>query len=188
MSRALAICKVVAGTQGWVAFDAICAAVLKRAEKNKRSLVSAQLGQLVESGKLKRRGARLAYEYTATKTTLLDLRKVHANGKPRNKTRMRAAAALLPRPKRAPAPKPAPKPQAIPQAHQKMTIVKPAAPSPAAPARLPPETVEQFVARGGRIQYLKPGDSSETIAMDARALNKRRKERLGITDPDPITD
>ena len=50
------------------------------------------------------------------------------------------------------------------------------------------ETVEQFLARGGRIHYLKPGESSETLALDARALNKRRKERLGITDPNPITD
>lgn len=188
MSRALAICNAVAGAKGWVTFDAICSAVLKRAEKNKRSLVSAQLGQLVESGKLKRRGVRLAFEYSATKTTLLDLRKVTANGKPRDKTRARAETRTHTRPKHAATPKPAPKPQATPQAHQKMTIVKPAMPAPGAPAKAPRETIEQFLARGGRIQYLKHGESSETLAMDARALNRRRKESLGITDPEPITD
>lgn len=188
MSRTQAICQLVAGATGWVSFDAICDGVLKRTEKHKRSIVSAQLGQLVELGKLKRRGARLAFEYHATKTTLLDLRKVNANGKPRNKTRMRAEARIPTRPKRLPAPKPAPKPQATPRAHQKMTIGRPASPAPVAAARVDRETVEQFLARGGRIQYLKPGESSETIALDARALNKRRKERLGITDPEPITD
>jgi hypothetical protein len=187
MSRAQAICKLVATAAGWVKFDAVCSAVLKRTEQHKRSMVSAQLAQLVDAGKLKRRGVRCAFEYHATKTTLLDLRRVHANGKPRDKCAQPRRATPPPRATKAVAPKPEPKPQAIPKAQQKLTVSRPFAPT-AAPACAERETVEQFLARGGRIQYLKPGESSETLALDARALNKRRKERLGITDPNPITD
>ena len=189
MNRSQTICHTVAGASDWVTFDAICTAVLKRGERDKRSLVSAHLGQLVIAGKLKRRGARLSFEYHATKSTLLDLRKVHPNGKPKNKSAIRRPASTPAPRKAAPiehAPKAAPKPQAKPQQHQKLAVAKPAPAS--APRSHERETVEQFLARGGRIQHLAPGESSETYALNAQVLNKRRKERLGITSPEPVTE
>jgi hypothetical protein len=185
-----AILRAVVAAAGWVAFDHVCNAVLPAGSWRKRAAISARLAQLVDARKLQRRGEPRAYEYHATKTSLLDLRKVTANATPRNtKALARAAtrgtrAAPTPRPKAAQIVRGTPKPKA----HQHIVIT----PAPA-PITQPPkaarerESVEAFLARGGRIQRLRNGDVSKPLTHIGLAAKQKApcRARDPATDPDP---
>lgn len=158
-----AILRTVVAADGWATFEHICSTVLPAGNWRQRAAISARLGQFAEGGKLKRRGQPGAYQYHATKTSLLDLRKVNADGKPRQAK----TAAVSVRARREPAPpaaRAAARAQAKPLPHQHMSIPPP-------PARMtdPPrssvqrESVESFRARGGRIEILPLGAVSKPL-------------------------
>lgn len=190
MSRAHRILAHVAGAARPVTFDSICSAAEPAADYKLRSYISAQLHQLVNTGKLRRSGQPRAYRYSATATTLVDCRRFK-DGKPRDRSAQRARerqakARAKPAPK--PAPPPKPRRQATPVPAQRAVYsskLKPAAPR--APGER--ETVEEFQRRGGRIQKLKPGESSSPLYESVRALNdKTMRKRLAEADNDTDLD
>lgn len=142
-------------------------------------VIAAQMCQLVIAGKARRTGAAMHTTYFPTPLTLVDKRKTPTR---------RARKAKAPKPK--PTPKPAPKKAARPKpAHrqqtqaQRLIFIK--------PARLTGnrETVAEFLARGGRIQKLKPGEASTPLFECVRALNdKSMRKRLVTADNDPEDD
>lgn len=206
MSRAQRILQCVASRPFPCVFDMIFKAVRAgepeetRNSGSLRAAVSAQLKQLVDAKKLRRTGSAGAYLYHATRLTNVDLRKVDAEGKPRDKsaarrgrkapaaappatTRRTASTARLVSPK-------AEKPAHKPLPHQHMTI----APAPAPPtqpirAAVQRESVEEFLARGGRIQRLANGVVSkplEHIGLHEQARRRKaaRKQKRKSTTTD----
>lgn len=170
MSRTQKILAFVAAARTPVDFDAICkAAGIKGSTL--RPTVSTQLGQLVKAGKLKRTGEARNYRYTKTSITLVDRRKVDASGNARNRTQVarnrapakKTAAAKVVRQVAAKLERAAHKPKP----HQHISIPPPAphitqAPRPAGRR----ETVEEFLARGGKIQKLRAGEWSKPLHTD----------------------
>lgn len=177
-SRAQRILQCVASRPFPCVFDMVFKAVRAgepedvRSNGTLRQAVSAQLKQLVDAKKLRRTGTAGAYLYHATKLTHLDLRRVDTDGMPRTKSRDRRPNAKPrppakpvvvrpPQPARVVAATPNPsagKPARLP--HQRLVIV-PVSPTPSAPKHPERESVEQFLARGGRIQKLAHGASSD---------------------------
>lgn len=198
MSRSQRILQCVADRAFPTLFDHVFQAVLAGEPERKgdvgslRSAVSAQLQQLVLAKKLRRTGTPGAYLYHATKLTLVDLRKVDAEGNARDKT-----AKARPNAKRAPAKRTAPPPQqpAVKAAvarlvtiavHKRDATKAVATPSPA-PKRQAPETVEQFLARGGRIQHLRNGEVSRPLEHIGLHEQARRRKTAGKKRAKPTT-
>lgn len=196
MSASQAILAAVAKKGGWATFDEVCTAVLPTSHWRKRAAISARLAQLVDAKKLRRRGEPRAYEYHATSTSFLDLRKVTANGKPRDtKAAARAAARGT---RRSPTPTPTPKAKAVgqvvrgapkPKAHQHMVI----APAPApitqpTKAAVERESVDAFRARGGVIEVLANGVVSKPLKHIGAAAQQKRPKRARNPSLDPDTE
>lgn len=176
-SRSQRILQFVAGRPFPSVFEQIHDAVLAGEPKDKvrsagslRAAVSAQLHQLVTAKKLRRTGTPGAYLYHPTRTTLVDLRTHDEEGNPRvrsHTTRHKHAAAKRVPKAAAPAARlvaratPRKTPGTRPD-HQKFQIVPPA-PPPAPTRRVQPETVEEFLARGGRIQRLADGEVAHPL-------------------------
>ena len=145
--------------------------------KSSVGVVCATLQQLTKAGKLEFKGAMRARRYYATSDALVDRR---------FRTRAKAAKAAKPKPARArkaAAPKSAsrirlgpPKPTAA----QQVQVVPKRPASNAATASKPFETVDSFLARGGRIQRLSHGASANPLRItraDIDAANWRRREQ-----------
>ena len=138
--------------------------------------MSAQLHQLCVAKKLRRTGKPRAFLYYPTDDTLRDLR----TGK-----RMVVKPTKAKPARKKPAAKPAApkKPRAAvkPTAAQQVQVVaKPLAPPASTPKATPFETVEQFLARGGRIQRLPDGASATPLHItraDIDDANWRRREQ-----------
>jgi hypothetical protein len=118
--------------------------------------VAGQLLQQVQRKKLNRSGVAGDFRYSTNELTFLDLRSL-----PRPKR------ASVPHKPRAPKPKPTPKPP--------VRVTEPRTVTSTLPPRKPGEreTVEQFLARGGRVQQLAHGESSRPPFEDLRALGAR---------------
>lgn len=122
--------------------------------------VSAQLLQITNAGKLRRTGKPMAYKYWPTAKTLVDQRTVatHRRGRKKKPAPVQAKPAAV---HAAPAPKRRPKPS---QASQiRVAPAKPRLDAPIAPRGTPAQTVEQFLAAGGRIQRLQPHEVSQPL-------------------------
>lgn len=139
------------------------------------NVVCSQLLQLERAGKLRREGKPKDYRYFPTPISLIDKRYGPRRGtEPKPKQRRRPALKAAAQPAKryaspfAHAPKPA----------SKIVIGKPA-PKPIAPPRNTAhpagarETVEEFLARGGRVQVLPNGASSEPLFENLRDRNHR---------------
>lgn len=151
--------------------------------------VAAQLSQLVEKKKITRHGFLGAYTYTPTAIALVDLRKVDRSGMPRTTTQVKRAK----RPASKPAAKPAPARDSKPVARthaQRLAQANLQPPTPRRPGER--ETVAEFLARGGRIQKLRHGESSQPAYIDVRAQDVRamraRLETALDTRPANTTD
>lgn len=156
--------------------------------------ISAQLCGLVQDGKLTVAGPKGKRTYGPTATTLIDERKVKNPNGPRRPM-------AEPRPKAKPKPKPAPRPPKPAAASKPKPAPKPTSASRQAFANLRPpaprapgerESVAEFLARGGRIQKLAHGESSQPAYVDVRgqdlrAMRKRLHTALD-TDPANTTD
>lgn len=188
LNRAQRILHFIAGRKKPTSLQQIAKAVADPdAETTARftTLVAAQLHQLTKNGKVKRAGKPMAYTYAASPRTLLDGRKFDREGKPRVR---KAPPARKPR---APAPKPSaarePKPA---RTVDRGRIVDPR-PRIGPPRRTGErETVEEFEARGGRVQKLKPGESSRPMYETARDLSQAsmRKRLTESADNDDTND
>lgn len=204
MSRAQRILQCVAERPFPSLFDHIFKAVQagepaeKRTSGSLRAAVSAQLQQLVLAKKLRRTGSAGAYLYHATRLTNVDLRKVDAEGKPRDKSAGRrgrkapTTAQQVVAPQATPtarlvAPK-AERPAHKPQPHQHMTIA-PAPTPPTQPSKpaAKRESVEEFLARGGRIQRLALGEVSRPLEHIGLHEQARRRKAAGEQKRKPTT-
>lgn len=155
---------------------------LARSERTRMvNLVCIQLSQLMEAGKLRRTGQAMSYRYWPTKLSQLDLRSHDRNGNPKPRKRPAKASTKCKRKpsltaKRTPnAPAPPKLAQVACDASPMARKPKPAsqvqvvdrtrksAPRPNGAHR---ETVEQFLARGGRIQRVGPNDASQPLRFD----------------------
>lgn len=141
-------------------------------------VVSVQLSGLVNDGKLMRIGALRAFTYLPTATTLVDGRAARRKVQPQP---ARKASKRKPVARKA-APVPAPKPQRPVPETRRFLVARPG-PRPAGVR----ETVEEFEARGGRIQQLKHGECSGPVyenlrAIDQRSMRKRLAQAAGNDD------
>jgi hypothetical protein len=147
--------------------------------------IAAQLCSLAQAGKLKRFGKPRHHTYGPTPTTLIDERKAKNPNGPR-----RSTAEARPKAKAKPAPRP-PKPTAAPKPK---LAAKPASASRQAFANLRPpvtrapgqrETVAEFEARGGVVQKLGHGESSQSAYIDVREQDLRamRTRLQKLADP-----
>lgn len=194
MSRAQRILQYIAGCTKPATLAEITAAVAvgePRIDSPTRFnvTVAAQLCQLYGGKKVARHGVLGAFTYSATPLTLCDLRRVDRNGKPRKKSAQKC-------PKRAqPKPGPAPIARAVPRTlgkviatqstNQRLARANLGKPVPRRPGER--ETVEEFLARGGRIQKLAHGESSQPAYVDVRGQDLRamRKRLQKAIDDDP---
>lgn len=198
MSRSQRILRAVAERPFPSMFDHIFQAVRAgEPEENRdkgslRAAVSAQINQLVNAKKLRRTGTPGAYLYYATRLTKIDLRTHDEDGNPRVR-RGRAPAKG-----KAPARKaPAREPQARPAARFVATPVRrktagtrpadqsfhinPPAPPPAPRSSAERESVEAFLARGGRIERLGNGDVSQPLKHIGRPAESKRSRTTHAT-------
>lgn len=174
MNRSQTILHYVASQKTTAAFDEIFDHVqsglpVKEQKKLKRNAVNALVHQLVVNKKLHRTGKPRNYRYRVTAAAFVDVRRSSspiARAKPLEKARAAREAAPAPLPPK-PVAKPAPAPATPPGARRAAAssrvtgLSRPAGVTNPAPAPvIAAETVEQFLAKGGRIQYLKPGESS----------------------------
>lgn len=181
MSRAKRILTFVAGRAKPVGFEGIFRAAEPDGGKDRRTGVSAQLCQLVLAKKLKRTGKPGAFLYAATPLTLVDRRLKAATTKSGARKRRLADKAEASAP-RAP--------------HTKLLMQR--VPVEAiAPAKLTMRDqiaadVDAFLAHGGRIQQLRPGESAtplraaqeQYLASRKRGRDKQRAERAPELEPD----
>ncbi len=188
MNRTQRILRFVAASKKPVTLPQVAAAVADGDTSPRYQVrIAATLCALHQCGKLERTGAPRAYRYTATARALVDGRKIDASGKPRNKStqpRPRATRGLG-KPKPA-TPAAAKAPRQV-MDNQRFVITRGGARAlrPAGER----ETVAEFLKRGGRIQKLKPGESSSPLFESVRELNaKTMRQRLAVADNDPDTD
>lgn len=156
------------------------------------NLVCIQLSNLLEAGKVRRTGQPMHYRYWPTKLSQLDLRSHDRNGNPKPRKRPAKAPAKISR-KPSSTTKRTPDVQATPKAAQVERDASPMAskPKPASQVQVVDrtrkaaqrtngvhrETVEQFLARGGRIQRVGPNDAAQPLRFDhsqAQVPPKRR--------------
>lgn len=135
-------------------------------------LVAAQLTQQWKAGKLKRAGQPRGYSYWPTAHTLVDLRTVTREGKPRDTK----ATSRAPKPKQAapakPKPAPTPRPASQPSAVRKRTRTPAAACTGSVTA-----DVAAFIAAGGRIQKLAMHEASQGLRFDHSHAHMPAKRR-----------
>lgn len=149
--------------------------------------VSAQLGQFVVAGKARRTGAAGHTTYFPTKLTLVDKRRRTTQAKPAPKPQRSKPAAQAPRKAREPV-NPPPPPA---DSHLRVPITRhtTAARGIALTSEQIAADIAAFRKRGGRIQKLKPGESSSPLFESVRDLNaKAMRKRLAEADNDPDTD
>lgn len=160
--------------------DHLCALEHTSKRQHMAATVSAQLSQQFARRKLRRTGQAMAYRWWPTKLSQVDLRSHTRDGKPKvAKPPTKPAAKRKPAPARkvaqvvryaspmATKPKPASQVQVVDRTRK-------AAPR---PNGVHPETVEQFLARGGRIQRVGPNDAAQPLRFDhsqAQVPPKRR--------------
>lgn len=186
-NRAQRILQFITGSMASVSLSEIAAAVAKdepQVENYKQYAlhVSAQLSQMHAAGKVARTGTSGSYRYCAASIE----KPAATEAKPSVKRAARAPAARKPKaaapPKRPPAPKPT---QASRQAFANLRQ-----PAPRLPGER--ESVAEFEARGGRIQKLAHGESSQPAYADVRAVDRRsmrtRLQQALVTDPANTTD
>jgi hypothetical protein len=172
MNRAQRILHFVAGRTTAATLSEIVGAAEPAGPYGRFSaIVSAQLHGLVEDGKLARTGQPRAFLYTATATTLRDGRKIDHEGKPRNAVKT-ARARKPPKPATPP-----PKPAAHKAAHaiqpsQRIAITRVSVSAPRQKGER--ETVEEFLARGGRIERLSRGAASRPVLQTKDAITAER--------------
>jgi type IV secretory pathway VirB10-like protein len=136
--------------------------------------ISAQVCQMVAAGKVRRTGQAMHYRFWPTSLSMLDLRSHDRAGKPRRQAKPQPKKPKKPAPPLRIAARPSPPPPNINGAA--------------------PETVEQFLARGGRIQYCAPGESSQTRrqadeafqASCRRGRSKQQAERAKARQADAL--
>jgi hypothetical protein len=155
MNRAQRILHYVASCQSPASVSQIVDAVAKAEtsipDHAKYSVnVAAQLSEFAKNGKLERSGKYGAYRYTASPIALSDLRKTTRDGKVRNAAKL--ARAAKPRPLSRPAAAAPPLKAAARTTPQRLALANIGTPAPRKPGER--ETVEQFLARGGRVQKL----------------------------------
>lgn len=178
MSRAQRILQHVIANPGTTLHQIAQAVATNRAEQHNRFavLVSAQLHQLVKAGKLDRCGKKMAFAYTANARTRSDFRARVPKPKP---PRVCKPVAV----KRSAAPTPKQPRKVSPT--QRILPARPTIPRRATAER---ETVADFLKRGGRIQQLKPGESSTPLYESVRVMNDRTMRKRLATEADPIDD
>lgn len=180
-NRAQRILHFVAGCTTPATLAQIVAAAEPGGEYRRYSkVVSVQLSGLVNDGKLNRIGTLRAYTYLPTATTLVDGRVARRKVKPQPPRKP-----IKPKPaarKAAPVRERKP-PRPVPEA-RRFLVARPT-PRPAGQR----ETVEEFEARGGRIQKLKHGESSGPAYENLRAIDQRsmRKRLAQSADNDDTT-
>lgn len=199
LNRSQRILQFVAASKGPVTLAAISSAVAKgepQTENHKRlfALVSANVSVLLTARKLTRVGERGAYLYSTTATAFVD-------GRRRAERPAKASPEAIPKP----VPKATPQPPA--DRKRKDVLPPPTTPEPPPPPRPRSafvnlgnkprpagqrETVEEFEARGGRIQKLAHGESSRPPFENMRAVDqasmRRRLTTALDTDPANTTD
>lgn len=156
-----------------------------------RTKVAAHLHQLLKADKLTRSGKPMAYTYAANDRTLVDGRKIDRNGTPRTRSQER-------RPSRAQVVKPPSKPKAKPARAkgaaktapaERFVITRTTTGAGSGRAAGQRESVQEFLARGGRIQKLANGATSTPMFESVRALNdKSMRKRLVAADNDSLDD
>lgn len=148
MSRAACIAAFVAANPGSSHAD-ICQGIGIES-LGERNSVSATIATMLKGGRLRHDGrpARSGRRYFPTDTTLVDRRR-KADGT-LSRRQQQAATAIARVARRAAAKPPKPTPAAD------MTIVRKPEPPMKAPATVAPQTVDEFIAAGGRIQVLPP--------------------------------
>ena len=163
----------------------IAAAEPGQASKKIAMAVSAYMCHLVTDGKVERAGKPRAFTYTRTEITLRDLRKIDREGKVRTRSKDRRPPKPAAKPAKA-ATAPKPKGKHVISSAQRIVIQRPR--TQRAPGE--PETVAEFLKRGGRIQKLKHGESSRPLYETARDLNAAtmRKRLAEAADNDDTTD
>jgi hypothetical protein len=193
MNRAQRILHYVASCQSPASVSQIVDAVAKAEtsipDHAKYSVnVAAQLSEFAKNGKLERSGKYGAYRYTASPIALSDLRKTTRDGKVRNAAKL--ARAAKPRPLSRPAAAAPPLKAAARTTPQRLALANIGTPAPRKPGER--ETVEQFLARGGRVQKLAHGASSQPVYADVRAVDQRsmrtRLQKALDTEPANTTD
>lgn len=149
--------------------------------------ISAQLAIFVGARKVKRTGILGHYHFAPTKTALVDLRIKPPTTKSTARKRRKADKVTVPRAPALPAPPP-----------KKVVLVNPPALRPTTPRVTARDQiaadVEAFLAKGGRIQQLSPGQCANPTQawLEANGLAKPRKPRKQPTtatrDEDELDD
>jgi hypothetical protein len=175
MNRAQRILHFVAGRTTAATLSEIVGAAEPAGPYGRFSaIVSAQLHGLVEDGKLARTGQPRAFLYAATATTLRDGRKIDHEGKPRNA--VKTARARKPSKPANPVPKPTARKSAHAiQPSQRIAITRLSVSVPRHKGER--ETVEEFLARGGRIERLSRGAASRPVLQTKNEMTAGRMRK-----------
>lgn len=193
MTRAQRILRYIARCKKPAPLHAIAKAVATpddARDHRYRTKVAAHLHQLLKADKLTRSGKPMAYTYAANDRTLVDGRKIDRDGLPRTRSQdRRQSRAKTPKPAPKKAAKRSAKTAAKPTGLQRFAITRTATGVGSGRAAGQRESVEEFLARGGRIQKLANGESSTPLFESVRALNdKSMRQRLASADNDPLDD
>ena len=153
---------------------------IERVDRDKfAARVGAQISQLMKAGKLVRTGLLGSYRYALAPDGNVDRRLRPANTKSTARKRRKADK-----------PEPAPAPRMTRPAHTRLVL--PNQPSQTAPPKLNASDqiardVAAFLAQGGHVEHLPPGQSANPTRawLEANGLAKPRKPRK---HPTPTTD